>query len=180
MEVRGPLIGSLGGRTPVLPPSAFVAPTAVVVGDVVLGEESSVWFGAVVRGDVGPIRIGARTNVQDGCVLHVTTGLPGLLVGDEVTVGHRVVLHGATVRDRCLVGMGAILLDGCEIGEESLVAAGSVVREGTIVPPRSFAAGVPAVVKGPIPTAIRARLRHSASAYVSLAREYAGWGRGTR
>lgn len=173
MENRGPLIAPFRARLPVIPPSAFVAPTAVVVGDVVLGEGTSVWYGTVVRGDVGPIRVGARTNLQDGCVLHVTTGLPGLTVGDEVTVGHRAVLHGATIRDRCLIGMGAILLDGCDIGEESLVGAGSVVREGTIVPPRSFIAGVPAVVKGPIPAGVHARLRASAEAYVALARDHA-------
>jgi carbonic anhydrase/acetyltransferase-like protein (isoleucine patch superfamily) len=173
VEVRGRLIAPFGDRAPVVPASVFVAPTAVVVGDVVLGEETSVWYGAVVRGDVGPIRVGTRTNVQDGCVLHVTTGLPGLDVGDDVTVGHRAILHGATVRDRCLIGMGAILLDGCEIGEESLIGAGSVVREGTTVPPGSFAAGVPAVVKGPIPPAIRARLLESASSYVALARRHA-------
>jgi carbonic anhydrase/acetyltransferase-like protein (isoleucine patch superfamily) len=161
------------GRSPAVPASAFVAPTALVVGDVVLGEESSVWYGAVVRGDVGSIRVGARTNIQDLCVLHVTTGLPGLSVGDDVTVGHRAILHGAVVRDRCLIGMGAILLDGCEIGEESLVGAGSVVREGMVIPPRSFVAGVPAVVKGPIPPDVHARLRASASGYVALARAHA-------
>jgi len=173
VEDRGSLIAPFQGRSPVIPVSAFIAPTAFVVGDVVLGEETSVWYGSVVRGDVGSIRIGARTNIQDLCVLHVTTGLPGLVIGDEVTVGHRAILHGATIRDRCLIGMGAILLDGCEIGEESLIGAGSLVREGTVVPPRSFAAGVPAIVKGPIPTALHARLRASAAGYVALAREHA-------
>jgi len=173
VEDRGPLIAPFQGRSPAIPASSFIAPTALVVGDVVLGDETSVWYGCVVRGDVGPIRIGARTNIQDLCVLHVTTGLPGLSIGDEVTVGHRAILHGATVRDRCLIGMGAILLDGCDIGEESLIGAGSVVREGTVVPPRSFAAGVPAVVRGPIPPALHARLRASAAGYVALAREHA-------
>lgn len=167
------MIASLGASTPAVPSSAFVAPTAVVVGDVVLGDEASVWYGAVLRGDVGPIRIGARTNLQDLCVLHATTGRPGLFVGSEVTVGHRVVLHGATVRDRCLIGMGSILLDDCEIGEESLIAAGSVVLERMRVPPRSFVAGVPATVKGPIPPDVHARLRASAEAYVALARSHA-------
>ena len=151
----------------------FIAPTATVVGDVVLGEEVSVWYGAVVRGDVGAIRIGAKSNIQDGCVLHVTGGGQPLVVGSEVTVGHRAVLHGATVEDRCLIGMGSVLLDGCVIGEESLVAAGSIVLEGTRVPPRSFVAGVPAKVKGPIPEAAHARLRESAEGYVRLAREHA-------
>jgi carbonic anhydrase/acetyltransferase-like protein (isoleucine patch superfamily) len=173
VEDRGSLIAPFQGRSPAIPASAFVAPTAIVVGDVVLGDASSVWYGSVVRGDVGPIRVGARTNIQDLCVLHVTTGLPGLTIGDEVTVGHRAILHGATIHDRCLIGMGAILLDGCDIGDESLIGAGSVVREGTVVPPRSFAAGVPAVVKGPIPPDLHARLRASAAGYVALAREYA-------
>jgi carbonic anhydrase/acetyltransferase-like protein (isoleucine patch superfamily) len=151
----------------------FVAPTATVVGDVVLGEGSSVWYGAVIRGDVGSIRIGRRTNIQDLCVLHLTGGGPPIVVGDEVTVGHRAILHGVTVEDRCLIGMGSILLDGCVIGEESLVGAGSIVLEGTRVPPRSFLAGVPAKLKGPIPADLHARLRESAEGYVRLAREHA-------
>lgn len=168
------MIASLAGRVPSVPGSVFVAPTAVVVGDVVLGEESSVWYGAVVRGDVAPIRIGARTNIQDQCVLHVTTGGPGLQIGSEVTVGHRAILHAAQVEDRCLIGMGAILLDGCRIGEESLVAAGAVLRPGLRVPPRSFVAGLPARVRGPIPPEMHARLRESAESYIALAREHSG------
>ncbi|HTK70299.1 MAG TPA: gamma carbonic anhydrase family protein [Candidatus Eisenbacteria bacterium] len=156
-----------------MPRSVFVAPTAVVVGDVVLGEDTSVWYGCVIRGDVGPIRVGSRTNLQDGCILHVTRGRRPLVVGDDVTAGHRAVLHGATIGDRCLIGMGAIVLDDAEIGEESLIAAGSVVLEGTRVPPRSFVAGVPASVRGPIPDPIRATLLTSAANYVALAREHA-------
>ena len=156
-----------------MPRSVFVAPTAVVVGDVVLGEETSVWYGAVVRGDVGPIRVGARTNIQDGCILHVTRGRNPLVVGDDVTAGHRAILHGATIGDRCLIGMGAIVLDDAEIGEETLIAAGSVVLEGTRVPPGSFVAGVPASVRGPIPDRVRATLLSSAQSYVALAREHA-------
>jgi carbonic anhydrase/acetyltransferase-like protein (isoleucine patch superfamily) len=167
------VIEPLRGRVPVVPASVFVAPTAVVVGDVVLGEDSSIWYGSVLRGDVGAIRIGARTNIQDGCILHMTGGRSTLTIGDEVTAGHRAILHGATIGDRCLIGMGAIVLDNCEIGEESLVAAGSVVLEGMIVPPRSFVAGVPGVLRGSIPTAIHARLRESALHYVALAREHA-------
>jgi len=172
-----PLIAAFQGRSPEIPSSAFIAPTATVVGDVVLGEESSVWYGTVIRGDVGAIRIGRRTNIQDGCILHLTRGGVPIQVGDEVTVGHRVILHGATVEDRCLVGMGSVLLDGCVIGEESLVGAGSVVLEGTRVPPRSFIAGVPARIKGPIPEEVHARLRESAEGYVRLAREHAAVGR---
>jgi carbonic anhydrase/acetyltransferase-like protein (isoleucine patch superfamily) len=167
------MIAPFGGRTPVVPSSAFVAPTAVVVGDVVLGEEASVWYGAVLRGDVRPIAIGARTNIQDGCILHTTTGRSPLTVGREVTAGHRAILHGATIGDRCLIGMGAIVLDDAEIGEESLIAAGCLVLEGTVVPPRSFVAGVPGVLRGPIPSAILRQLRESAGHYVKLAREHA-------
>jgi carbonic anhydrase/acetyltransferase-like protein (isoleucine patch superfamily) len=168
-----PFIAAFHGHSPRIHASAFVAPTATVVGDVVLGEESSVWYGAVLRGDVGAIRIGRRSNIQDGCVLHVTGGGAPLEVGSEVTVGHRAVLHGATIEDRCLIGMGSVLLDGCVIGEESLVGAGSIVLEGTRVPPRSFIAGVPAKVKGPIPSPFHARLKESAAGYVRLAREHA-------
>ncbi len=168
-----PLIAPFQGHAPRIPASAFVAPTVTIVGDVVVGEESSVWYGTVIRGDVGSIRIGRRTNIQDCCILHTSRGGPPVDVGDEVTVGHRVILHGAKVEDRCLVGMGSILLDGCVIGAESLVGAGSVVLEGTRVPPRSFIAGVPARVKGPIPEAIHARLLESAEGYVRLAREHA-------
>ena len=167
------MIAPFGGRTPVVPSSAFVAPTAVVVGDVVLGEEASVWYGAVLRGDVRPIAIGARTNILDGCILHTTTGRSPLTVGREVTAGHRAILHGATIGDRCLIGMGAIVLDDAEIGEESLIAAGCLVLEGTVVPPRSFVAGVPGVLRGPIPSAILRQLRESAGHYVKLAREHA-------
>ncbi|HYJ33983.1 MAG TPA: gamma carbonic anhydrase family protein [Candidatus Binatia bacterium] len=167
------MIGPLLGSSPRVPASAFVAANAVVLGDVLLGEESSVWYGTVVRGDAGPIRVGARTNIQDLCMLHATTGRSGLTIGDEVTVGHRVILHGAVVRDRCLIGMGSVLLDDCEIGEESLVAAGAVVLEGMRVPPRSFVAGMPARVRGAIPPEILARLRESADVYVELAREHA-------
>ncbi len=168
-----PLIAAFQGHSPRVPSSAFIAPTVTVVGDVVLGDESSVWYGTVIRGDVGAIRIGRRTNIQDCCILHLTRGGHPIQVGEEVTVGHRVILHGATVGDRCLVGMGSVLLDGCVIGEESLVGAGSVVLEGTRVPPRSFIAGVPARIKGPIPEAVHARLRESAEGYVRLAREHA-------
>lgn len=132
------------GIQPKLGEGVFIAPTALVVGDVQIGDGSSVWFGAVVRGDMHWIRIGRETNIQDLCVLHVTTGRHPLTVGSEVTVGHRVVLHGCTVGDRVLVGMGSVLLDGCVIGDESIVAAGSLVPEGAVFPPRSVLMGAPA------------------------------------
>jgi carbonic anhydrase/acetyltransferase-like protein (isoleucine patch superfamily) len=127
--------------------SAFIAENAVVAGDVEIGEDSSVWYGCVVRGDVNFIRIGARTNIQDAVVIHVSTGTFPTIVGDEVTVGHQATLHGCTVENRALIGIGAIVLDGAVIGHDSLVAAGSLVTPGTIIPPRSMVMGSPAKVK---------------------------------
>jgi gamma-carbonic anhydrase len=137
------LVRPYRGAHPVIPDSAFLAETATVLGDVVLGEEASVWFNAVVRGDVAPIRIGDRTNVQDGSVIHVTKTTP-TEIGSDVVIGHMVMIHGALVRDRCLIGMASLLLDSCDIGVESIVAAGSLVPPGLKVPPRSLLMGRPA------------------------------------
>ena len=137
---------SFGKLTPRIDPSAWIAPGATVAGDVELGADSSVWFGAVVRGDVFPIRIGARSNVQDLSVLHVTHDRHATVIGDDVTVGHRVVLHGCTVEDGALVGIGAIVLDRSVVGAGALVAAGSLLTPGTVVPPGHVAMGSPAKV----------------------------------
>ena len=135
------------GKVPEIHESAYVAGNAIVLGDVVIGAGSSVWFNAVVRGDENYIRIGSRTNVQDNCVLHVTHKTHPLFLGDDITIGHGAVVHGCRIKNVCLIGIGAIILDGAVVGEESIVAAGSVVKEGMIVPPRTLVAGVPAVVK---------------------------------
>ncbi len=135
------------GKLPDVHKSVYVAGNAVIIGDVVIGENSSAWFHAVVRGDENYIRIGARTNIQDNCVLHVTHQTYPLFIGDDVTIGHGAIIHGCRIKSRCLIGMGAILLDGSVVGEQSIVAAGSVVKEGMIVPPGTLVAGVPAVVK---------------------------------
>ena len=132
------------GDVPRLGSGVHVAPTAVVIGDVEIGRDSSVWFHTVIRGDVHRIRIGERTNVQDGCVLHVTGGVHPLFIGNDVSIGHRAVVHGCTLSDRVLVGIGAVVLDGARIGEESIVGAGAVVTEGAAFPPRSLLLGVPA------------------------------------
>jgi len=134
------------GTWPKIAETAFVEESAAVIGDVEIGEHSSIWFHAVVRGDVHFIRIGSYTNIQDGAVVHVTGGRFPALIGDRVTVGHRAIVHGSTEGNECLIGMGAILLDGVVVGERSLIAAGAVVREGTVVPPGSLVAGVPARV----------------------------------
>ncbi len=141
------MISKFEDKFPVVHPTAFVAENATVIGDVEIGEDSSIWFGSVVRGDVNYIRIGERTNIQDNCVIHVSGGTHPTILGSEITVGHRVLLHGCTVDDRCLIGMGAILMDGVHVGEECLVGAGSLLTPGTIVPPRSLVIGSPARVK---------------------------------
>jgi carbonic anhydrase/acetyltransferase-like protein (isoleucine patch superfamily) len=132
-----------GDASPELAPSAWVAPGAYVIGAVHLDEESSVWYGAVLRGDTEPIRVGARTNIQDGCVLHADPGYPAT-VGDDCVIGHRAILHGCEVERGCLVGMGATILNGARIGEGSIVAAGALVPEGREYPPRSLIVGIPA------------------------------------
>ena len=131
------------GIMPTLHETVFVEQSAQVIGEVEIGRDSSIWFNSVVRGDVNYIKIGERTNVQDSCVLHVTKGTHPLIIGSDVTVGHSVTLHGCTVKDRCLIGMGAKLLDGAEIGEDSIVGAGSVVTVGLKVAPRSRVLGGP-------------------------------------
>ena len=150
---------------------AFVAFNAVVTGEVDLGEDAGVWFGCVVRGDDAPITIGRRTNVQDLTMIHADPGVPNV-IGEEVTVGHRCVLHGATVGDRCLIGMGAVLLGGSVIGDESLIAAGAVVREGFEVPPRSLVAGVPAKILRAVKEDEVAAFVRSAQGYVDKLRIY--------
>lgn len=151
--------------------TAYVAPGAWVIGDVHLGPEASVWFGAVVRGDCERIRVGARSNVQDGSVLHADAGFP-CLVGEEVTIGHRCIVHGAVVGDRCLIGMGAILMNGAKVGEESIIGAGALVTEGKEIPPRSLVLGVPAKVIRPLTAEEVAGLRHGADHYVAAGHQY--------
>ena len=141
------MIRPFRGQHPQIHPTAFIEASAQVIGDVVIGEESSVWFNAVVRGDVFHIRIGDRTNIQDGTVVHVTNGTHATILEDEVTVGHNVTLHGCYIERGCLIGMGSIVMDDARIGARSIVAAGALVAPGTIVPPRSLVIGVPAKVK---------------------------------
>ncbi|MBM4121323.1 MAG: gamma carbonic anhydrase family protein [Nitrospira sp.] len=166
------MIRTFQGIKPTIAKSAYIEDTAVVIGDVVIGEESSVWFNAVVRGDVHSIRIGNRTNVQDLCMLHVTHDTHPLIIGDDVTVGHHVVLHGCTVKDRVLIGMGAIIMDGAVIGENCVVGAGALVTEGTIVPPKSLILGSPAKVKRPVIDEELAWIKESAQNYIEYARQY--------
>ena len=135
------------GKMPDLAPDVFVAQGAVIIGDVTIGAGSSIWYNTVIRGDVGSVTVGRNTNIQDLCLLHMTTDISDLIIGDEVTVGHRVVLHGCTIEDQCLIGMGAVILDNAVIGARSVVASGAVVTEKTVIPPNSLVAGMPAGVK---------------------------------
>jgi carbonic anhydrase/acetyltransferase-like protein (isoleucine patch superfamily) len=152
-------------------PTAFIAPGAVVLGDVTLGARSSVWYGAVLRGDVEAIVIGEATNLQDGTIVHVDTGLPAR-IGARVGVGHRAILHACTVEDDCLIGMGSVLLNGVYIGTGSVVAAGAVVPEHTRVPPGSLVVGIPARVTRPVDEALRARIRDTWEHYVAEAERH--------
>lgn len=160
------------GTRPVIHETVFIVDSAIVIGDVEIGEHSSIWFNAVVRGDVNYIRIGARTNVQDNSSLHVTNGTHPLIIGSEVTIGHSVTLHGCTVKDRCLIGMGAILLDGSVIGEDSVIGAGALVKEGMKVPPRSLVVGLPGRVARELSPEEVARIKKSAANYIEYARDY--------
>lgn len=160
-------------QKPKIDESVFVAPGATVIGDVHIGEDSSVWYGAVARGDSNTMRIGKRTNIQDLCVLHANEQNP-LSIGDDVTVGHRALLHGCTIKDRVLVGMGAIVMNGACVGEDSIVGAGALVTEGTVVPPRSLILGIPAKVKRELSASeVEGNLKSSAH-YVEFAKMHKG------
>lgn len=160
------------GVWPKVDPSVFVAESADIIGDVEIGAESSVWFQVVIRGDVNTIRIGARTNIQDHSMLHVTRRVSPLKIGDDVTVGHRATLHGCTIGDRVLVGMGAIVLDDAVIGDDCVIGAGALVTKGTVVPNGSLVIGMPAKVSRPLKSEEIGFLRQSANNYVNDSREF--------
>jgi carbonic anhydrase/acetyltransferase-like protein (isoleucine patch superfamily) len=160
------------GILPQVAVDAYVAPTATVIGDVQIGSEAGIWFGVILRGDVNAIHIGRRTNLQDGTIVHVTSGTHPTVIGNGVTVGHGVKLHGCTIADGCLIGIGAIVLDGAVIGEHSLVASGSLVVPGTIVPPRSLVIGSPARVKRILNEQEEEHLEQLAARYVAYRLDY--------
>jgi len=164
-------------RPELIDDTAYVAPNATILGQVELGAEASVWFGCVLRGDIDPITVGPRTNVQDLSMIHTDEGAP-CTVGAGVTVGHRVVLHGATIGDGALIGIGAILLNGATVGEQAVVGAGAVVTEGQEIPPRHLALGVPAKVVRELTDEELHRLKHAADHYVDRARAFRARGGG--
>jgi len=160
------LIRSYRGRLPEIADSAYIDPQAVVIGDVTIGEDSSVWPCTVIRGDVNYIRIGARTSIQDGSVLHVMRETHPLILGDEVTVGHKVILHGCTIESRCLIGMGSIILNGAKIGTGSIIAAGTLIPEGTEVPRGSLFVGHPGKLRRTLTAADQETIDRYARNYV--------------
>lgn len=169
MTDHGPLILPFNGVAPRIHPTAWIAPTAVIIGDVEIGPDSSVFYGCVLRADVGAIRIGARTNIQDGSVLHCEDDAPALL-GDDVTLGHQALVHGATIGDGTLIGMKAAVLSRAVVGAGSLIAAGAVVLEDAEIPAKALAAGVPAKVRRELGDAESAAFIPHAGTYVTLSK----------
>jgi carbonic anhydrase/acetyltransferase-like protein (isoleucine patch superfamily) len=165
------VILTLGDKAPRVHASVFLAEGVMVIGDVEIGADSSVWFNTVLRGDINAIRIGTRTNIQDLCVFHVTNRNE-VKIGSNVTIGHGAIVHGATVEDSCLIGMGATLLDGVRVGSHSLIAAGSLVRQGFEVPEGMLVAGVPAAVKRSLTKDERETISRSANNYVNYVHLY--------
>jgi gamma-carbonic anhydrase len=170
------MIIPFNGTSPRIEASAYVHSSARVIGDVAIGAESSLWFNVVVRGDVHRIRIGARTNLQDQVTVHVTSGRWPTTVGDEVTVAHGVILHGCSVGDRCLLGIGAIILDGAELEADCMIAAGSLVAPRTKVPAGHLVMGSPAKIARPLRAEELEHLRQSAANYVGYAQAYRAQG----
>jgi carbonic anhydrase/acetyltransferase-like protein (isoleucine patch superfamily) len=165
------MLHSVGGKHPELHPSSYCSASAEIIGDVILGANSSVWFRSVLRGDINAIRIGEGTNIQDGCILHVRTESP-LTIGSRCTLGHGVIAHACTIDDHCLIGMGAIVLDNARVNPYTLVAAGSVVRQGDVLPEGVLVAGVPAKVIRPLTAEERIMIDESARNYIAYATMY--------
>jgi carbonic anhydrase/acetyltransferase-like protein (isoleucine patch superfamily) len=165
------MIQSFEEHAPRLPAEYYVADNARVIGNVELHNQTSIWFGAVLRGDIEPITIGERSNIQDNSVAHTSRGLP-VVIGSNVTVGHNVTLHACRVGNNCLIGMGAILLDGCEVGDNCIIGSGTLVKQGQRIPPGSLAVGLPARVIRSITDAEKASIQTNADRYVALLKQY--------
>jgi carbonic anhydrase/acetyltransferase-like protein (isoleucine patch superfamily) len=166
-----PMLIEYKGKAPVIGRNVYIAPTATIIGDVTIGDGSSVWFGAVIRGDLAPISIGKNTNIQDNCTLHVDLNTPAV-IGNNVTVGHNAVVHGCTVEDKSLIGINAVLLNHARIRSGSIVAAGAVVKEGQTVGPDHLVAGIPAAYKKNLTDASPETFSGPVEDYLSLSRHY--------
>jgi carbonic anhydrase/acetyltransferase-like protein (isoleucine patch superfamily) len=179
MNMAGPSLIAFGGKAPRIDPAAFVAPGARLIGDVEIGPEASIWYNVVLRGDVNRIRIGARTNIQDGSVVHVDSPRPGhegghpALIGEEVLIGHLAMVHGCILHDRAFVGLGAIVMDGCEIEGDAMLAAGAMLTPGRSIPAGQLWAGRPAKYVRDLSEADIAGMRAGVAHYVELARRHA-------
>ena len=166
------MIKKFRGKSPIIPDSCYISESVDLIGDVTLGENISLWFGAVVRGDMHFITIGNRSNIQDNSVIHVTTDVSPTRIGDEVTVGHNAIIHGATIEDRCLIGMGTIIMDDVVIGEGSIVGAGAVVPPNMIIPPRSLVVGLPAKIVRQTSDEELEMIIERAQHYIDFSQEY--------
>jgi len=166
------MIRAYRGSVPRVAASAYIDPSAQVIGDVEIGERSSIWPNAVLRGDVNSIRIGEETSIQDNSVVHVDEGAFSTSIGNRVTVGHAVVIHGCTIEDDCLIGIGAVVLNGARIGRGSVVGAGALIPEDAQIPPGSLVLGVPGKVRRPVSEAEKERFRLNCAHYVETARAY--------
>ena len=158
------------GRQPVIAPSAFIAPGAQVIGDVSIGEDASIWYNCVLRGDVMPIVVGARSNIQDGSIVHVSRGTHGTVIGADCLIGHLAIVHGCRLEDRAFVGLGSIVMDGCVIGSDAMLAAGAMLTPGKCIPPGELWTGRPATFARALTPAEIGRNRAAAAGYVDLAR----------
>ena len=166
------MIKKFRGKFPIIPDSCYISESVDLIGDVTLGENVSLWFGTVVRGDMHHITIGARSNIQDNSVIHVTTDISPTRIGDEVTVGHNAIIHGATIEDRCLIGMGSIIMDDVVVGEGSIVGAGAVVPPNMIIPPRSLVVGLPAKIVRQTTDEELEMIIERAQHYIDFSQEY--------
>jgi carbonic anhydrase/acetyltransferase-like protein (isoleucine patch superfamily) len=166
------MIKKFRGKSPIIPDSCYISESVDLIGDVTLGENVSIWFGTVVRGDMHHITIGNRSNIQDNSVIHVTTDISPTRIGDEVTVGHNAIIHGATIEDRCLIGMGSIIMDDVVVGEGSIVGAGAVVPPNMIIPPRSLVVGLPAKIVRQTTDEELKMIIERAQHYINFSQEY--------
>jgi len=166
------MIKKFRNKTPIIPNSCYISESVDIIGEVELGEEVNIWFGTVIRGDMNYIKIGSRTNIQDNSTVHVTTGIAPTIIGNGVTIGHNAIIHGCTIEDNCLIGMGSIIMDNALIGENSLIGAGAVVPPNMKIPPNSLVVGLPAKVVRQINKTEKSEIFERAQHYIDFANEY--------